>query len=45
MLRSAAKFVPELRQYIGKMPNPVMHDSGFYTKNAREFAAHRPVGH
>jgi len=32
VLRGATKLVPELRQYIGKIANP-MHDGGYYTES------------
>lgn len=31
-LRGAVRLVPDLERYIGRIPNPLMHDGGFYTK-------------
>jgi glycine/D-amino acid oxidase-like deaminating enzyme len=31
-LRGAVHLVPELKRYIGRVPTPLMHDGGFYTK-------------
>jgi glycine/D-amino acid oxidase-like deaminating enzyme len=31
-LRGAIQLAPELERYIGRIPTPLMHDGGFYTK-------------
>ena len=32
VIRGASRFVPELERYIGKLPKPILHYGGYYTK-------------
>lgn len=44
VLRGACKLAPGLKQYVGRMPNPVMHDGGFYTKTRENRPLIGPLG-
>jgi len=30
--RGASRFIPEMKRYIGKLPKPILHYGGYYTK-------------
>jgi glycine/D-amino acid oxidase-like deaminating enzyme len=44
VLRGAVKLVPGLAQYVGRIPKPMMHDGGYYTKTQENLPLVGPLG-
>jgi glycine/D-amino acid oxidase-like deaminating enzyme len=44
VMRGAARLVPGLAQYVGRIPSPIMHDGGFYTKTRENLPLIGPTG-
>ncbi len=44
VLRGAVKFIPGLRQYLDKLPKPVVHYAGYYTKTKENLPIIGPMG-
>lgn len=44
VLRGALRIAPELSRYVGRMPQPVMRDGGYYTRAAENLPIIGPMG-
>jgi len=45
VIRGASRFVPSLEQYIARMPTPIAHFSGYYTRTKENWPLIGPLDH
>ncbi|MCB0064844.1 MAG: FAD-binding oxidoreductase, partial [Caldilineaceae bacterium] len=44
LMRGAARFIPGLASYVGKLPQPLVHYGGYYTKTKENLPLIGPMG-